>query len=246
MKVMKSNLTIDFCRGSIFAPTVAYNESVWKKLCLNFEGYLPTQRNSQAIDLQGNLIQVGSQTWTLSSKADKVDINFLDGKIDVIISGNGQLYTYESIQILSERIFSIFEKIIDSFNLTSTRIAFAPSLILHQDIPDEIKGFARSIFRDKKFKGENIDNCDFCNVFRVKTIILEKEYIVNYLANFAQAQTPVMQQNLLKMQNILSVNMDINTLGNANYVFNLNHVKEFFKLSPSMVEDFLGFYFKEN
>lgn len=181
--------------------------------------------------------------WSLSSKEEKLEINFLEGKIDVILKKGNQLYSYEAIQESCMTISSTFEKIINAIGLVSTRLAFAPSLISHQKTSLEIKNFARSIFKEKIFKGASIDNCDFSNLFRINTSILDKEVVVNYLAIFSLAQMPILQQSKIKMQDVLQINIDINTLGNEEYKFNVNDVKEFFNQSPSMTTEFLDFYF---
>lgn len=242
---MSPNFIIKMCRGSIFTSTITYNPDTWEKFQSIFPGYMPVTHAPSTIDFQGNTIQIGNQMWTLSSKKDKIDINFLDGKIDVLLQECNLTYSKENINSLCYKIEDIFSKIVDTLGLISNRLAFAP-LLINNERSNESIVFARRIFGNRKFKGEQIDNCDFSNVFRIKETLSETEIIVNHLVNFALVQTPYIINGNLATNNILQVNLDINTLGGKQYLFSRNEVKEFYKEVPQWTIDFIESYFNKD
>lgn len=241
---MSPNLIIKMCRGSIFTSTITYNPDTWEKFQTIFPGYMPVTHAPSTIDFQGNTIQIGNQMWTLSSKKDKVDINFLDGKIDIILQECNLPYSKDNIDSLCKKIETIFSNIVNQLGLTSNRLAFAP-LLISEDQPSVSIAFARRIFGNRKFKGEQIDNCDFSNVFRIKEKINDSDVIINHLVNFALVQAPFVLNGRLSTNNILQVNLDINTLAGQQYIFSPNAVTEFYKEVSQWTIDFIDSYFND-
>lgn len=241
---MNIDFLIKMCRGSIFAPTVSYNEDTWEKLAPKFIGFLPSEKGSPTINLQGNLIQLGGPTWVLSSKKENIEIHFLEGKIDVIILARNSIYTSETIESLCLRVKDIFEKIVTTLDLKATRLAFSPLLLSRNTEHGEIIEFVRSIFNNRTFKGERIDNCDFSNVFRIRNDINGTGIVVNHLANFSVTQNPIEESGKLIMREALQLNVDINTIVGKNYIFSIEDINDFFSKSSSLTVDFVSSYFE--
>ena len=240
---MTPNFIIRVCRGSIFTSTVKYDIETWQKLSTKFIGYLPYSQIPAAVAIQMNTLQIpGPNYWVMSSKADNIDVYFLEGKIDVILKDSNKQYSKDSISELCNKFQIIFAKLIDSLDLVVSRIAFAPLLVNNRDDTSQYVDFAKSIFRDRKFRGSSVDNCDFSNVFRVKENIEGEEIIINCLANFAVAQLPEVINMKLVVRNELQVNLDINTLGGQHYIFTIDKIKSFYNKVVDLTIDFVDSY----
>lgn len=242
---MRLDFFIRVCRGSIFTSTVKYNPDNWERLSSIFSGYMPLTQTSPSIDVQGNTIQLGGPMWSLTSKQEGIDINFLEGKIDIIVKNIALPYNPENICSLCGKIKDIFLKIINALGLQSNRLAFAPLIISNNNDAKSYISFARQIFSNRQFKGEQIDNCDFSNVFRIKETIDDYEVIINCLANFSLTQLPAVINGRFTMNNELQINVDINTLAGQSYNFSANNVASFYSFVPKLTIDFINSYFTE-
>lgn len=242
---MRPDFFIRMCRGSIFTSTVKYNSDNWERLSPIFSRYMPLTQTSPSIDVQGNTIQLGGPMWSLTSKKDGIDINFLEGKIDIIVKNISLPYNPENICSLCGNIKDIFMKIIEALDLQSNRLAFAPLIISNNNDAKSYISFARQIFSNRQFKGEQIDNCDFSNVFRIKETIDGNEVIINCLANFSLTQLPAVINGKFTMNNELQINIDINTLAGQSYNFSKTNVESFYGLAPKLTIDFIDSYFAE-
>jgi hypothetical protein len=242
---MEVNLNIVSCRGSVFAPRVDYGPENWKKLHSSFPDYMPIQeRNSgMVINIGNEQVVVGGLLWTLSSKEKNMDINFFDGKIDVVKKNIKNPISIDNLKALSNEVGEVIDKLMTSLQLVSSRVAFAPTLI-SEDLNSAIT-FARKMFRETTYKDTKLGNCNFSNVYRVIYPIGGKQTTVNHLATFSVEQIPFLSSNRFIVKDGFKTDLDINTLPESSLSFSNDDIKDFFSKSADMANDYINFFFSE-
>ena len=241
---MTADFDIMMCRGSIFIPGHAFNQDNIRQIQSGlFPDYMPVEKSGPSIDMRGQTIQISNPNWILESKGNDTEIVFLNGKIDVLLKNRVCKYSMDNLSKMSDKIQAIAGDIINKFGMMSTRIAFAPTLVNHNIDQAYITAFAHNIFKGHKFMNEDIDSCEFSNVFRIMSDIGGENVKVNYLASFSVVQIPFFHNNSIVLKDSLQMSIDINTFPSPEYRFPLESVRDFFTKSPGMVNDFVLSYF---
>lgn len=238
---MSFNLVL--CRGSLFTRRVDYTPENWNILRTVFPDYMPIKESNPGfvVSIGKEPLIMGGVLWNLRSP--NIDINFFDGKIDVIRKNINQPVNSENLSFICREIKDVVCKLTDALQLTSSRLAFAPTLI--DKAPNASRDFARKIFKERRYKDAQLDNCNFSNVYRVERQIGEKQTKINYLATFSEEQQPVFSGNSIKLNSIFKVDVDINTFPESSVLYNKEEVVDFFDNAAEMANDFINFYISQ-
>lgn len=238
---MKLKLNVIKLRGTVFTDPIAYSPEFVAAISDVLEGYLPSFLSVVPANniAPNNVVQ---NFWELVNPISGERIQFNNIKID-IIQNCDTVVSLDKITAFTEHCSSVFKLIASVTKQKMSRLAIAPSFSCI-DTDENIKKFSQSIFIKNSFKGSQLDNCVYNNIFRVSEKINGKDITINYLVNvFATNRVEFVDgKNLIR--ETIAIDFDINTFANAGYVFELNDSESFFAQAPRMCEEFLNFYFE--
>lgn len=235
---MELKLNIDKLRGTIFTKQINYSPDFVNALSGVLVGYIPS---FLTVLPQNNPNAVIPNFWEMVNPTTGEHIQFNNAKIDIIINSNTP-YSNDVIIDFAKHCSMIFEKILSITGQNSNRLAIAPTFSCN-DSDQNIRKFAQTIFTKNMFKTANIDNCVFNNIFRVNEKINGQDILINYLANFYVTNRVDLVNGKSLIKEILTIDFDINTFVDENYLFDINAVKDFFTKSTQMSKEYLDFFF---
>lgn len=238
-------------RATIFAPQISFSSDTQKKILpLLNDGleYIPVLSDMQPIQINGNnlLIPQNNNQWQLRS-VNTFTQNIIFGlqKIDIVRDYNRNVEEHADFEDFCHFSGDFFSKLLNTFGLSASRIAFAPSYLLPIENNETVIKFVNPFFTKNKFKNAYIDNCDFSNVFRIVEDINGKSISINHLFKVELINRIDISKPVLSPQPFISIDVDINTKVEDNYIFNDSDILNFYSKIPCMAQEFIAFIFKE-
>lgn len=240
---MKLNLNIVKLRGTVFTQQVNYSPQIVIALSDVLPGFLPS---FVTVIPQNNSVPnaIVSNFWEMVNPNTGERVQFNNLKIDIIQNCDTP-YKEEIISNFSDHCSNVFCRIAEITGQPSSRLAIAPTFSCTDD-NQKIKQFAQGIYVNNSFKEAIIDNCAFNNIFRIKEVIGEKTYLINYLANVYAANRVDNIEGKNLIRETIAVDFDINTFANEGYIFSVPDIKAFFDKSSQMSKSFFDFFFADN
>lgn len=239
-------------RATVFTGPVVYDNPNLKRvseLLPEEDGFVPSQVTPiqfvPGLNIPVPVPQGGMPVeWEMFSQKTQFRIHFGPQKIDIVKStfSKNEVSGYELS--FCSWASQIFEKIVNRFSLTPTRLAYAPTYT-----PDWTKDFPRqsfinSVYSKNEFKGEKLTNLLFKHVFRVKHELGTREVLFNYVAEASDGQALIQDEKnkKLNVKQMLNLSLDINTFQGSNLEFSKEDLKEFFEKATYYGQEFLEYY----
>lgn len=238
---MSNTFSISSIRGTVFMPRIPFNGATVSDLLQHFQGYFPCFYGSPFLD---NGIFFNPGDWELKAADSSVRVVFQNQKVDYIENVKSD-YSQEVISAFASKCSAFFSEILRSKGQLSPRLAIAPSFLCQQPF-SESKGILASFFADSKISFDNneVDNCEFSQLFRPVKQIAGKEVKLNFLSKFS-TETVITEINGVASQNQrIKADFDINTLPVNGLSFSIVAVQNFFGNAANFCEDLYKFYFQ--
>lgn len=245
MKAIKS------LRATIFVPQINYsieNQKTIISLLNDGLDYIPVLSDMQQIQINSDnlLFPQNNNQWQLKSVSGlNQRILFGSQKIDIIREYNDVSENGVDLDDFCSFCSNVFAKIVETYKLNSSRLAFAPSYLIHIFDNSVVEKIASLFFLKSDFKNSHIDNCDFSNVFRVKEIVNEKQIIINHFFKVEQINRIDISKQPLASNPYISIDIDINTKAEEGYIFNKEDILDFYRKVLGWTSDFLDYFFNE-
>ncbi len=241
-------------RATIFTSPIVYDDSNVKRvadLLSVDDGFVANQIKVKTVQIVPGLkINVPAAQgavpteWEMVSEKKMIRIHFGPQKIDIVKSNFTDKETIGFEASFCEWAKDFFNKIIERFSLTPSRLAFAPTYAPDWTKDFNRKSFNTAIYRKDSFKNSEIANLLFKQVFRVRETLGEKDVLFNYVAEASEGQSVVenVKNKSLTVKQMLNLSLDINTYPRNGIEFSVDEMNEFFKNAPLYAKDFLGYY----
>lgn len=226
--------TIKTLRGTIFCPPIQYSKNFVASLAPIVDGYLPLLiRDNNALPI--------FPVWQLSSPDEKELLAFNGEKIDLISVVESEIDD-EQVRVFCERCKAVFSKIMELTGNPSTRMAFAPTVVITQN-GDRPTDLYNRLFNVHDFDGVELDSSNLSQVYRVDKMIVGKKITINFVSNF-KAENELITTgngNQIRVRNVCD--FDVNTMPLPQYRFNNADVEVFFDSAPAYFSRFYDKYF---
>lgn len=238
---MKPIFKIEGLRGSLFIPLIPFEWTFVNSLFEILPGFIPSVNQFASPIIKGAVMSPNE--WLIFSPDNKSRLIFQQQKVDYIVE-SGIDYSPEVIKEFAEKCIQLFEKILDHSNLSSSRIAIAPTFKWVGE-KNLFVDFIKEMYSKNSFKNSSVDNCDFSQVFRVFEDINDMEIKMNYLSKFHTTNSLVVINGVNSIQESYMMDFDINTFVDSKYIFNKTAVYDFFSKAEMFCSSFMDFYFTE-
>lgn len=224
---------ITIIRGTVFCPPIKFSRKFVEDLSGIVDDYMPTiVRDNGAIPL--------FPAWQLISRDEKDVVVFSGEKIDLIRLVETHMDD-AGLNGFARRCEEVFEKILNVTGYLCTRLAFAPSVVVSEkgSKPDALY---KKLFAIREFKNEKADISSVSQIYRIIKKIGDKDIKINHLANFHVEPDMITARVTNHVRDRYVGDFDINTMINPEYMFSVNEMKQFFRITPDCFKDFYDLY----
>lgn len=245
---MLNNIPIGQLRATIFVPPIVYDASNLGRIqsILDPEdGYIP---NANIAKHQLPILQLPKDVqplqaeWEMVSKKKKCVIHFGPQKIDIVKNSFVDRERTESE--FCNYACNIFRSIVERFNMTPSRLAFAPTYVPRWTNEFTKSEFNSKIYNNKEFEGTQLTNLLFKQAYRLSEDINSKQVSLNYVAEASEGQNIIhdVKNNKLSILPMLNLALDVNTVMGCGYSFTVADLIDFFTNAPSFANKLLKHY----
>lgn len=221
-------------RGTMFCAPIGYSREFVKKLAGIADGYAP-------LLIGGSGMFAMIPTWRLISPDEREGLVFDGDKIDVVRVVENEVDSAK-LKMFGGRCKEVFGKIMEMLGYVSSRLAFAPSVILAENKDKPAVLFNR-LYQIRKFHECSLETSNLSQVYRVTREIQGKEVIVNHVANFHADSQLIKERGIDRIRERYICDFDINTMVNPDNKFAASELNEFFDIVPNWFEEFYNIYF---
>lgn len=225
---------IAMLRGTMFCTPIKYSREFVEGLAGVADGYVP-------ILMGGGEMFSMVPAWQLISHDEKEVLAFNGEKIDIIKVVDSEMDS-TGLKMFGERCKEVFAKILEMMDYASTRVAFAPSVILTENADKPMALFSR-LYRILTFRECPLETSNLSQVFRVTKEIQGKKVLVNHVANFHSDNQLINERGINRVRERYMCDFDINTMVNPDNKFTVSGVNEFFDMGSDCFEEFYNIYF---
>lgn len=222
-------------RGTVFCAPVKFSKEIVVSLSELLNDYMPVLLHDSSLPF--------APAWQMTSPDGNETLLFNGDKID-LVKTIGDTIDNNAISAFVDHCKSVFGKIMEITNYSSTRVALAPTIFVTENgvRPDALYD---RLFGIREFQHAAPAISNVSQVFRVKKNIGGKDIMINHVANFHAENEVINVNGRNQLVETYQCDFDINTLPDPNYRFTVDDVKKFFDLSTTCFEDYYNLYFAE-
>lgn len=235
---MEENMNIAQIRASIFYPqTIGFtpeNGAKYKEMFLPDSAIAPAGPFPEMP--YGNL-PLGMPWQLIGQDEEKngITVAFLPNKIDIVKNVNVLKDHTESdfIQFCAEK----FKTFLDDIKMEATRLAYCPLLTMDISEIEERNSAWQHVIKQVSVDGSPCQDVNLSFLIKKEKQVSEKNVDVNFL--FKMMDGFKMKDGVKASDSIL-VQLDINTVPEASYVFGAEEITTFMKLAKDWKKEFIN------